>query len=87
VRRADEEQVVALLHAGADPNQLDDMGMPPLMWAVYGGYSEIAERLCLSGANVNFRQPTGETPLWHAEDDFGLWDVAAVLRWHGATEK
>lgn len=87
VLRADEERVAALLASGADPNGLDDRGMTPLIWAVYGGYLEIAELLCCGGADVNFRRTTGETALWHAEDDFGLFEIAAVLRRHGATEK
>lgn len=87
VRSADEERVATLLAAGADPNQLDDQGMTPLIWAVYGGHLEITELLCRGGADVDLRRATGETALWHAEDDFGLFEIAAVLRHHGATEK
>jgi SAM-dependent methyltransferase len=85
VQRCDEREVAALLEAGADPNVVDDLGMTPLLWAVFGGYAEIVERLCSRGADVGLRGATGETALWHAEDDFGLEDVAAVLRRHGAT--
>jgi hypothetical protein len=41
----------------------------------------------LGRADVDLRAGAGETALWHAEDDFGLMKVAAVLRRHGATEK
>jgi hypothetical protein len=87
VQRCDELEVAALLEAGADPNVVDDQGMTPLLWAVYGGYAEIVDSLCSAGADVDLRAATGETALWHAEDDFGLMNVAAVLRRHGATEK
>ena len=87
VQRAGEREVAALLDAGANPDLPDDLGMTPLLWAVYGGYANITELLCRAGADVNLRGSNGETALWHAEDDFGLWEVAAVLRRHGATEK
>jgi ankyrin repeat protein len=87
VQRREEQEVAALLEAGADPNVVDDLGMTPLLWAVYGGYAEIVDSLCSAGADVDLRAATGETALWHAEDDFGLMNVAAVLRRHGATEK
>ena len=87
VLRSDAPAVAALLAEGADPNVADERGMTPLVWAVYGGYEDIVELLCEGGADVNLRARTGETALWHAEDDFGLFEVAAVLRRYGATEK
>jgi uncharacterized protein len=86
-KRCDLSAVERLLAEGADPNILDDQRMSPLVWAVYGGCVEIVEALCAGGANVDFRVNTGETALWHAEDDFGLWEVAAVLRRYGAKAK
>jgi ankyrin repeat protein len=61
--------------------------MTPLIWAVYGGYTEIVELLCEAGADVERRAWTGETALWHAEDDLGLEEVALVLRRFGASTK
>lgn len=86
-KRCDLSAVERLLAEGTDPNILDDQRMSPLVWAVYGGYVEIVEALCAGGADFDFRVNTGETALWHAEDDFGLWEVAAVLRRYGATAK
>jgi hypothetical protein len=85
--RADALRVAELLAAGADPNERDEAGMTPLLHAVYCGHPGIVALLCEGGADVNAREATGETALWHAEDDFGLTEVAAVLRRHGATEK
>jgi ankyrin repeat protein len=76
-----------LQHQKADPNLLDDKGMGPLHWAVYGGYYEIAKILLENGANPNLRKSSGETALLHAEDDFGLTEIATLLRQFGATEK
>ncbi len=87
VLKANQEEVAHLLQAGADPNTYDEQGMTPLAWAVYGGYREIVELLCCSGADVELRTGTGETALWHAEEDFGLLEIAAVLRRHGARTK
>lgn len=87
VLRCDEPEVVRLLHAGADPDASDRSGMTPLMWAVYGGYSRMVELLCRAGADVDLRAASGETALWHAEDDFGLQDVAELLRRFGAASK
>jgi ankyrin repeat protein len=53
--------------------------MTPLHWAVYGGYVEVAELLLGAGADPNIRC-SGTTPLWHAEDDFGMTEMAALLR-------
>jgi hypothetical protein len=54
---------------------------------VYRGDTDIVELLCRAGADVNQCVGTGKTALWHAEDDFGLWQIADVLRNYGATEK
>lgn len=87
VLRCDLEAVERSLAEGANPNHLDNLGMSPLVWAVYGGYAEIVEALCRSGADVAMPVVSGATPLWHAEDDFGLWKIAAILRRYGAKAK
>lgn len=83
----DAALTLQLLHQKADPNVLDDQGMGPLHWAVYGGYHEITKILLENGANPNLRKNSGETALLHAEDDFGLTEIAKLLRQFGATEK
>jgi ankyrin repeat protein len=83
----DLSAVEHLLAERADRNILDALRMSPLVWAVYGGHVEIVEALCAGGADVDFWVNTGETALWHAEDDFGLSEVAAVLRRYGTTAK
>ena len=87
VQRSDIEAVARLIAEGVDLNALDDLRMSPLAWAVYGGYAEIAELLCQAGADVDLRFGTGETALWHAEDDFGLWEISSILRRYRATVK
>jgi len=39
-----------------------------------------------SGADPNVRPNPTDSPLWSAEDDFGMADIAALLRSHGATK-
>ena len=71
-------------------NQLDewdDLGMTPLLYAVYRGNPEEVKSLLDQGADPNRPSRDGGTPLWHAEDDFGLIEVAALLRQYGAKSK
>ncbi len=65
----------------------DANGMTPLLNAIFIGDKEKVQRLLEMGADPNRPSSTGETPLWHAEDDFGLVEIARVLRQHGATAK
>jgi len=58
--------------------------MSPLEIAVFRGDTEEAERLLTSGADPNQPTTSGETLLWHAEDDFGLTEMAALLKRFGA---
>ena len=44
------------------------------------------EALLDAGADPNLRS-NGVTPLWQAEDDFGMTEIAQLLRNHGGTEK
>jgi ankyrin repeat protein len=39
-----------------------------------------------SGADPNVRPNPSDSPLWSAEDDFGLTEIAALLRSYGATK-
>jgi ankyrin repeat protein len=73
--------------SGADPNEID-RGMTPLLLAVYRGDEDAVRLLLKSGADPNLR-PTDDpshSPLWHAEDDFGLTAIAELLKSYGATK-
>lgn len=86
VRRCDIDRINRLIKEGSDLNVLDDLGMSPLHWAVYGGYLECARVLLSQGADPSVRSTGGTTPLWHAEDDFGLSEIAKLLREFGASK-
>jgi ankyrin repeat protein len=67
-------------------NEWDDLGMTPLLHAVFRGDVEDVRRLLDAGADPNRAQrddPTA-TPLWHARDDFGLHEIAELLIRAGA---
>ena len=68
-------------------NAWDANGMTPLLYAVFIGDTKKVQRLLEMGADPNRPASTGGTPLWHAEDDFGLIEIAKVLRQCGATAK
>lgn len=86
VQAGDEEVVERLLRQGAEGiNELDEHDHAPLHWAVFGGYVEIVRLLLEHGADPNVCALTGVPPLWNAVD-FGLDEIAALLRQHGAKE-
>jgi len=64
----------------------DELGMTQLLSAVFMGDPAIVQELLQQGASPNKpqRDDPSATPLWHAEEDFGLFEVAQVLRAHGA---
>jgi len=68
-------------------DERDDVGMTPLMIAVFRGDAEEVRKLLQAGADPNRTIADGSSPLWHAEGDFGLTDIAAILREYGATVK
>jgi ankyrin repeat protein len=83
VLRADEDEVRRLLSEGSiDVNELDDLGNTALHWTAFGNYPVIARMLIEHGADVNVLSDDGVTPLWRAED-FGLEELAVLLRRHG----
>jgi ankyrin repeat protein len=85
VLRCDIPAIKTLLAAGHNPSATDTDGMTPLHWAVYEGYVEVAELLLRAGTDPNIRC-WGTTPLWHAEDDFGMAEMATLLRSFKATK-
>jgi ankyrin repeat protein len=78
--------VAAMKHAikdGANLNELEN-GMTPLLWAIFRGDIDAVRLLLESGADPNLRSSAGDSPLWHAEDDFGLTEIARLLKSYGA---
>jgi ankyrin repeat protein len=69
---------------GCDLDECDNLGMTALLFAVYRGDVEAVRLLLEAGADPNRASRQGTTPLWHATDDFGLDEIAALLRQHGA---
>ena len=66
-------------------DECDDAGMTPLMIAVFQRDQEKVRQLLLAGADPSRAIIDGTTPLWRAEDDFGLFEVAAIPREYEAT--
>lgn len=67
-------------------NAYDERGMTLLLYAVFAGDVARVQDLLRQGADCNKAQrddPTA-TPLWHAEEDFGLAEIVQVLRANGA---
>jgi ankyrin repeat protein len=84
----DIELMKQAIATGADSNEIDD-GMTPLMFAVYRGDEHAVQLLLDSGADPNLRpipSDPSHSPLWHAEDDFGLTAIAELLKSYGATK-
>ncbi len=87
VLASETELTLQLLRQGHDPNVLDHLGMAPLHYAVYRGDYDTIKILLENGANPDLRTDDGGTALYHAEDDFVLPEIAALLRQHGAVLK
>jgi ankyrin repeat protein len=88
VRCGDIGKMKEALATGADPNEIDT-GMTPLMFAIYRGDEDAVRLLLDSGADPNLRPNPSDpshSPLWHAEDDFGLTAIAEILKSYGATK-
>jgi ankyrin repeat protein len=60
--------------------------MTQLLWAILGGYFDAVKLLLESGADPNVRPNPSDSPLWSAEDDFGMAAIADLLKAYGATK-
>jgi ankyrin repeat protein len=72
-----------LIHAGANVNASNDLGVAPLWLACVKGNAAIVEKLLRAGANPNAVLPNGETPLMTASRTGNAGAVEALLA-HGA---
>jgi ankyrin repeat protein len=83
--RSDYVAIKKAIASGDNPNLLVD-GMTPLLWAVFRGDVDAVRLLLEAGADPNVRPNPSDSPLWHAADDFGLPEITALLKSHGATK-
>jgi len=84
--RSDYDAMQQIVAAGADLNEFDDFRMTPLLWAIMRGDIDAVRLLLESGADANVRPNPSDLPLWSAEDNFGMMEIAALLRSYGATK-
>lgn len=70
----------------ASIDNYDVNGLTPLLSAIFKGDLESVRSLLEAGANPNKPQKDDATttPLWHAEEDFGLIEIGKLLRAYGA---
>src|SRR5262245_5929238 len=68
----DTNEAKRLLREGADPNEGGFGGFSPLLLAIVRQDLELVRIMAAKGANLNFRDPTGSTPLmWAAFNESG----------------
>lgn len=84
VLRSDYPAMRHTIAAGTDLNEFDDFRMTPLLWA--RGDIDVVRMLLENEADPNVRPNPSDSPLWSAEDDFGMADIAALLRSYRATK-
>jgi ankyrin repeat protein len=75
-----KEMVELLVAAGGDVNQVDPLGMTPLLWAATADYgsADIVRLLLASGANPNGKDKSGASPVDLAKRN-GFSYLARVL--------
>jgi ankyrin repeat protein len=83
---SDYDAMRQIIAAGADLDEFDDFRMTPLLWAIMRGDISAVKILLEAGADPNVKPNPDDSPLWSAEDDFGLMEIAALLRSYGATK-
>ena len=87
VLRSDIPAMIEAIASGDDLNELDSQyHMTPLLWAIGRGDIDAVRLLLESGADPNTRPNPSDSPLWHAEDDFGLTEIAELLKAYGAVK-
>ncbi|WP_409236350.1 HEAT repeat domain-containing protein [Streptomyces sp. PA5.6] len=79
VRAGDVERVQDLLGEGADPDTVDDDGLPALCVAIAAYDAPVAHALVEGGAAPDRVLPDGTTPLWRAVDGGSHAVFEAVL--------
>jgi uncharacterized protein len=85
VLRSDVVAMKQAISSGDNLNEFDG-GLTPLLWAIFRGDTEAVRLLLESGADPNVRPNPSDSPLWHAEDDFGLTEIAELLKSYGASK-
>ena len=79
ILRSDVTAMKQAIASGDNLSELDG-GMTPLLWAVFRGDVDAVRMLLEGGADPNVRPNPSDSPLWHAEDDFGLTEIAKLLK-------
>lgn len=72
------DKVRQLLKEGEDPNQIDELGLTPLLQAAIAGHPKVVKALLDAGAELEQRSSTGTTALMEAAFG-GHLSVASVL--------
>jgi ankyrin repeat protein len=78
----DLDFVDLLLKAGANPNAVNDLGVPPLSLACTNGSTRVVARLLAGGANPEGALRTGESALMNASRGGSLELVQLLLTHH-----
>lgn len=76
----DLDTVTAFLKAGGSVDVRDDQQRTPLMLALRGGHSMIAESLIVKGASLSARNRNGWTPFMYAVRHGSMKDVRLLLK-------
>ncbi len=85
VLRSDYAAMAAAIAESANLDEMAD-SVTPLLWAIMRGDIEAVRLLLENGAGPNVRPNPSDSPLWMAEDDFGLLEIADLLKSYGATK-
>ena len=83
VKSNDAKAAARLISQGADVNELDANGDPPLIQAAYLGHTEIVELLLKAGADVTVVDPGMKATALHAAAYAGRTEPARLLIQHG----
>ena len=83
VKKNDAATVTRLISQGADVNELDANGDPPLIQAAYLGHTEIVDLLLKAGADVTVVDPGMRATALHAAAYAGRTEAARLLVQYG----